>query len=46
MPFRQDEPLLIAIGGPPGTGKATLARLLAARVGAVHLRNDPAANKR
>lgn len=29
-----------AIGGLPGTGKATLARLLAARIGAVHLRVD------
>ncbi|MFF9673564.1 MULTISPECIES: AAA family ATPase [Streptomyces] len=32
--------MLIVIGGLPGTGKTTLARLLAARVGAVHLRID------
>lgn len=34
------ESMLIVIGGLPGTGKTTLARLLAARVGAVHLRID------
>ncbi|RST10816.1 MULTISPECIES: AAA family ATPase [unclassified Streptomyces] len=33
-------PILIVIGGLPGTGKTTLARLLAARIGAVHLRVD------
>ncbi|MFJ6088112.1 AAA family ATPase [Streptomyces sp. NPDC092369] len=32
--------MLIVIGGLPGTGKTTLARLLAARIAAVHLRID------
>lgn len=32
--------MLIAIGGLPGTGKTTLARLLASRIGGVHLRVD------
>lgn len=32
--------MLIVLGGLPGTGKTTLARLLAARLGAVHLRVD------
>lgn len=32
--------MLIVIGGLPGTGKTTLARLLAARIEAVHLRVD------
>lgn len=32
--------MLIVIGGLPGTGKTTLARLLAASLGAVHLRID------
>ncbi|MGW2465061.1 AAA family ATPase [Streptomyces argyrophyllae] len=32
--------MLIALGGLPATGKTTLARLLAARTGAVHLRID------
>ncbi|MET9101241.1 MULTISPECIES: AAA family ATPase [Streptomyces] len=32
--------MLIVFGGLPGTGKTTLARLLAARVGGVHLRID------
>ncbi|MGW0834647.1 AAA family ATPase [Streptomyces prunicolor] len=32
--------MLISIGGLPATGKTTLARLLAARIGAVHLRVD------
>ncbi|MDH6214507.1 AAA family ATPase [Streptomyces pseudovenezuelae] len=32
--------MLIIIGGLPGTGKTTLSRLLAARLGAVHLRVD------
>ncbi|MER5527222.1 AAA family ATPase [Streptomyces sp. NPDC002677] len=32
--------MLIVIGGLPGTGKTTLARLMAARIGAVHLRID------
>jgi predicted kinase len=32
--------MLISIGGLPATGKTTLARLLAARTGAVHLRVD------
>ncbi|WP_019071710.1 AAA family ATPase [Streptomyces hokutonensis] len=31
---------LVVIGGLPGTGKTTLSRLLAARIGAVHLRVD------
>ncbi len=32
--------MLIVIGGLPATGKTTLARLLAARIGGVHLRVD------
>lgn len=32
--------MLIVMGGLPATGKTTLARLLAARIGAVHLRVD------
>ncbi|GAA3025494.1 hypothetical protein GCM10010448_04190 [Streptomyces glomeratus] len=32
--------MLIVMGGLPGTGKTTFARLLAARIGAVHLRAD------
>lgn len=32
--------MLISIGGLPATGKTTLARLLAARINAVHLRVD------
>jgi len=32
--------VLIVLGGLPGTGKTTLARLLAARIGAVHVRVD------
>lgn len=32
--------MLIVIGGLPATGKTTLARLLAAEIGAVHLRVD------
>ncbi|MEU6591095.1 AAA family ATPase [Streptomyces sp. NPDC046881] len=32
--------MLIVLGGLPATGKTTLARLLAARTGAVHLRVD------
>ncbi|MBM9503442.1 AAA family ATPase [Actinacidiphila acididurans] len=32
--------MLIVIGGLPGTGKTTLARLLAVRLAAVHLRVD------
>ena len=32
--------MLIVIGGLPGTGKTTLTRLLAGRIGAVHLRID------
>lgn len=32
--------MLIVMGGLPGAGKTTLARLLAARIGAVHLRVD------
>ncbi|MGV9377232.1 AAA family ATPase [Nonomuraea sp. NPDC003707] len=32
--------MLIIIGGLPATGKTTLARLLAARIGAVHVRID------
>lgn len=31
---------LIVVGGLPGTGKTTLSRLLAAHIGAVHLRVD------
>ena len=32
--------MMIIIGGLPGTGKTTLARLLASRIGGVHLRVD------
>ncbi|MFC9680184.1 AAA family ATPase [Streptomyces sp. NPDC056948] len=32
--------MLVVIGGLPATGKTTLARLLAAEIGAVHLRVD------
>jgi hypothetical protein len=32
--------VLVVMGGLPGPGKTTLARLLAARIGAVHLRVD------
>lgn len=32
--------MLIAFGGLPGTGKTTLSRALAERIGAVHLRID------
>ncbi|MFI2758924.1 AAA family ATPase [Streptomyces echinatus] len=32
--------MLIVMGGLPGTGKTTLARLPAAPIGAVHLRVD------
>ncbi|MFJ7058198.1 AAA family ATPase [Streptomyces microflavus] len=32
--------MFTVIGGLPGTGRTTLARLLAARIGAVHLRVD------
>ena len=32
--------VLIVGGGLPGTGKTTLSRLLAGRIGAVHLRVD------
>ncbi|MEV1168935.1 AAA family ATPase [Nonomuraea sp. NPDC049784] len=34
------KPVLIVIGGLPATGKTTLARLLATRIGAVHVRID------
>ncbi|GAA4330421.1 AAA family ATPase [Streptomyces venetus] len=37
---RRAGPVLVVIGGLPATGKTTLARLLAAEVGAVHLRVD------
>src|SRR5690606_30575091 len=33
-------PRLVAIGGPSGTGKSTVARAVAARTGAVVLRSD------
>jgi predicted kinase len=36
----EDHPLLIAFGGLPGTGKATLARAVAKRYSAVYLRID------
>jgi predicted kinase len=32
--------VLVVVGGLPGTGKTTLSRLLAAHIGAVHLRVD------
>jgi predicted kinase len=35
-----DSPLLIILGGRPGSGKTTIARELAARMGAMHLRID------
>ncbi|MBB94139.1 MAG: kinase [Rhodobacteraceae bacterium] len=42
--LESERPRLIAVGGPSGTGKTTLARLLAPAVGAapgaVHLRSD------
>ena len=41
MPARPPEPaMLIALGGLPGVGKSALARSLARRIGAVHLRID------
>ena len=33
-------PTLIVLGGLPGSGKTTIARVLARRIGAVHLRID------
>lgn len=38
--LKNERALLIILGGLPGTGKTTLARLLAARLGAIHLRID------
>lgn len=35
-----EQPVLIVIGGLPGTGKTTIARELARQIGAVHLRID------
>jgi len=35
-----NQPLLIVLAGRPGTGKTTLAKLLAARLGAAHVRID------
>ncbi len=34
------EPRLVVLGGLPGAGKTTIARALAARLGAVHIRID------
>lgn len=40
MASKLKEPMLIILGGLPGTGKTTLSRLLAQSIGAVHLRID------
>lgn len=38
--FRWDSPVLVVVGGLPATGKSTVARTVAGRVGAAYLRID------